>query len=420
MCFSGVAKKVISIDDANRIPEQLNQAWQTAVSGRPGPVVVVLYEDMLRDEVSVADIPPAEAYRRFPPAPAQDAILQVAEELRSAKKPLIISGDSGWSRRHQTLLTEFSEQHQVPVAAAFRRQDSFDNTHPNYIGELGLSIAPALREYLAQSDLLLVIGPRLGEMTTDGYELIAPPLGHTGQRLVHVHPSGEEPGSVFHADVAVHSDTAEFLGTMQGISPSPGDRQELIASLHARYNAWVEEPVSEGQEPRMDSICATIRNVLPAEAVVTVGAGSYTTWGQRFYRYRLSGTQLGSTNGTMGYSTPAAIAAKLLKPETPVVSFNGDGCFMMNGQEFATAVQYGLHVVFLVINNRRLGTIRVHQERHYPGRVVGTELHNPDFAKLAEAYGGRGFTVTRTGEFASAFKDALAARVPALIDIQVP
>jgi acetolactate synthase-1/2/3 large subunit len=418
--FSAVAKKVISIDDARRIPEQLNQAWQTAVSGRQGPVVVVLYEDMLRDEVTVADLPPASAHLRFPPAPPPAAVLQVGEALRAAERPLVICGNTGWTGRHQQLLSELAETHQVPVAAAFRRQDSFDNTHPNYIGELGLSIAPPLREYIGEADLLLVIGPRLGEMTTEGYELVPPPTGFPGQQLIHIHPAGEEPGSVFHADIAVQSESGAFLAAMQGLEPGPVDRRDMIATMHARYQAWVEEPVSKGDGVRMDAICAQIRATLPAEAIVTVGAGSYTGWGQRFYQYRLPGTQLGSTNGTMGYSAPAAIAAKLLHPERLVVSFNGDGCFMMNGQEFATAVQYGIAVVFLVINNGRLGTIRAHQERHYPGRVSGTDLVNPDFARLADAYGGKGYTVHTNAEFLPAFRAALDANIPSLIDIHIP
>lgn len=417
--FDGVAKRVIIIDDARRIPEQLNHAWQCATGGRPGPVMVVLYEDMLRDEADVPDIPPADHPARFAAAPPPAAIDRVIELLRHSQRPLVICGDSSWNQDALDLLTRVADRHQLPVAAAFRRQDAFDNTHTNYIGELGLMVAPVLQQYLPTADLLLVVGPRLGDMTTQGYELIRPPLGFAGQRLVHVHPGAEEMNAVFHADVAITSTSLAFLSAMQHAPAQDAGRQAMIRALHDRYQQWVDEPVCKERAVRMDTICAHIRKTLPAEAVVTVGAGSYTSWGQRFYQFRRARTQLGSTNGSMGYSVPAAVAAKLLRPQVPVVSFNGDGCFLMNGQEFATAAQYGLPVVFLVINNSRLGTIRNHQERHYPGRVIGTDLRNPDFARLAEAYGGRGYVVDRTGDFMPAFADALGNGVPSLIEIRV-
>lgn len=419
--FDGIAKQVISIDDARRIPEQLNHAWQCATGGRPGPVMVVLYEDMLRDEVDVPDIPLSDPHTqaRFAAAPSPAAVDRVVDLLGKSERPLIICGDSSWNQDTLVLLTRVADRHQIPVAAAFRRQDAFDNTHTNFIGELGLMVSPVLQEYLPAADLLLVIGPRLGEMTTQGYEIIPPPIGFTGQQLVHVHPGAEEMNAVFHADISVTSTSLAFLSAMQHVSVQDAGRRMMIKALHERYQRWVDEPVSEGQAVRMDAICAHLRKTLPAEAVITVGAGSYTSWGQRFYQYRQSGTHMGSTNGTMGYSVPAAVAAKLLSPEVPVVSFNGDGCFLMNGQEFATAVKYGLPVVFLVINNNRLGSIRNHQERHYPGHVVGTDLMNPDFARLAEAYGGRGYVVTYTEEFMPAFAAALEDKVPSIIEIRV-
>lgn len=414
--WDGVAKRVISIDDAARIPEQLGQAWHCAISGRPGPVVVVLYEDMLRDEVATDDLPPSQV---FPAAPSPQAVQRVGEMLAAAERPLIICGDSAWNGECQSLLTQFAGRQQIPVAAAFRRQDAFDNTNRHYIGELGLMVAPCLEQYLRAADLLLVIGARLGDMTTRGYELIRPPLGHPDQALVHVHPGGEELNAVFHADLAITSASLPFLQAAVDLPAATVDRSGMIDELHAAYQQWVDEPVSDGRVVRMDEICAHIRRTLPAEAIITVGAGSYTSWGQRFYQFRRSGTQLGSTNGTMGYSAPAAVSAKLLHPDVPVVSFNGDGCFLMNGQEFATAMQYRLPVVFLVINNSRLGTIRNHQERHYPGRVVGTELENPDFARLAEAYGGKGYRVRETADFAPAFATALADELPSLIEIRI-
>ncbi len=417
--FSAVAKKVISIDDARRIPEQLNHAWQCATMGRPGPVIMVLYEDMLRDETDVPDLPLSEHSARYAPAPSPDAIRQVQDVLKQSKRPLIICGDSSWNEETQTLLTHFAERCQIPVATAFRRQDAFDNTHPNYIGELGLMVAPGLQEYLMSADLLLVIGPRLGDKTTQGYDLIRPPLGVIGQQLVHIHPGAEEMNAVFHTDLAITSTSRDFLSAMQSTVVQNPRRHETIRCLHERYAQWVAEPVCAGQTVRMDRICAEIRRVLPPEAIITVGAGNYTTWGQRFYQFRQATTQLGSTNGTMGYSVPAAVAAKLLRPEVPVVSFNGDGCFLMNGQEFATAVQYGLSVVFLIVNNHRLDTIRTHQERHYPGRTIGSELRNSDFAQLAKAYGGQGYVISQTDDFMPAFETALQDCVPSIIDIRV-
>ncbi len=417
--FDEVAKTVISIDDASRIPEQLNHAWQCTMSGRPGPVIVVLYEDMLADMADVLDIPISSRQTRFGPAPSPVAVRQALDWLAESKCPLVICGDSSWNQETQTLLTRFAESYQVPVATAFRRQDSFDNTHPHYIGELGLVVPPALQAYLSDADLILVIGPRLGDKTTQGYELICPPLGSPGQRLVHVHAGAEEMNRVFHANLAITSTSRAFLSAIPPASVPDAGRGSMISTLHERYQQWVEEPVSTGEVVRMDRICATIRRMLPPDAIITVGAGSYTSWGQRFYRFQRSGTQLGSTNGTMGYSVPAAVAAKLRHPESPVVSFNGDGCFLMNGQEFATAVQYELPVVFLVINNCRLNTIRVHQEHHYPGRVIGSELRNPDFAQLAKAYGGQGYVVEHTDGFLPVFEAALNDIVPSIIEIRV-
>jgi acetolactate synthase-1/2/3 large subunit len=419
--YTGVAKKVISIDNAERIPEQINQAWQCATTGRPGPVIVVLYEDMLKDEAAVKDIPVSRDTFRgfFSPAPPPAAIARVTELLHQANKPLIICGNSSWDHNTRELLTAFSEKHQIPVTTTFRRQDCFDNTHQNYIGELGLVVSEGLLDYLQQADLLLVIGPLLGDITTGGYQRLKPPLGGNNQTIVHVHPAAESMNRVYHANIAIVSHCTRFLQSIQNVAAAKTDRMALMESLHQQYLDFVNQPRPTDKNVRLDQICKFLRQRLPADTIITVGAGNYTTWAQRHYQYRQTKTQLGSTNGSMGYGVPAAIAAKLARPESTVVSFSGDGCFLMNGQELATAVQYQLAIIFLVINNSSYGTIRTHQERHYPGRVVGTDLNNPDFAALARAYGAEGFTVDRTDQFIPAFEAAMASEQPTVIEIKL-
>ncbi len=426
LAYGGVAKKVVVIDQAERIPEQLNQAWQYATTGRPGPVLVVLYEDMLKELVEVTDVPVNQSVHRgfYGPAPSQEAINQVVNLITRASRPLVLCGCSSWNRTTQKLLTELAENYQLPVATAFRRQDCFDNTHSNFIGEFGLVAPDATVEYLQQADLLLVVGPLLGDITTNGYQRLEPPLGQSAQTLVHVHPAAESINNVFHADVAIASECQHFLQSMVQQSrlhpiPAAQQREELIHDLNQHYLDFLHQPRFTNDPARMDLICNFLRQRLDPEAIITMGAGNYTTWPQRHYQYRLCKTQLGSTNGSMGYGVPAAIAAKLARPESAVVSFSGDGCFLMNGQELATAVQYQLGIVFLVINNGSYGTIRAHQESHYPGRVMGTNLRNPDFAALASAYGAQGFTVERTDQFEAAFEQALAAGQPSVIEIRI-
>ena len=304
------------------------------------------------------------------------------------------------------------------MATAFRRQDNIDNTHTHYAGEFGLVAPDSLTEYLHQADLLLVIGPRLGDITTHGYQRIPVPAGIPGQKLVHVHPAAEEMNAVYCADLSIVSQCKDFLQAMLNVKPQLSDRLAMIERLHRKYLDFVHTERHPEANVRMDRIMAFLRKRLPADSIITNGAGNYTTWPQRHYQYQQAKTQLASTNGSMGYGVPAAVAAKLARPNSTVVSFSGDGCFLMNGQEISTAVQYRLPIVFLVINNNRYGTIRTHQEMHYPGRVIGTELTNPDFAALGRAYGAIGYTVTKTEEFESAFERALESSMPAVIEIQ--
>ena len=418
--FSDVAKKVISIDDPGRIAEQLNRAWQTATTGRPGPVAVVLYEDMLREETTATNLPAAyfSARQHHPAAPSADALAAAQQLIEASVNPLVICGDSSWDQSCAGLIAQFAERYQLPVATAFRRQDNIDNTHNHYAGEFGLVAPDSLTEYLHQADLLLVIGPRLGDITTQGYQRIPVPAGIEGQKLVHIHPAAEEMSAVYCADISIVSQCKDFLRAMLNLKPRTPDRLAVIETLHQKYLDFVHTERHPEAAVRMDEIMAFLRKRLPADSIITNGAGNYTTWPQRHYQYKQAKTQLASTNGSMGYGVPAAVAAKIARPKSTIVSFSGDGCFLMNGQEISTAVQYRLPIVFLVINNNRYGTIRTHQEIHYPGRVIGTELTNPDFAALGRAYGAIGFTVTNTEDFEPAFEQAINSFAPAVIEIQ--
>lgn len=418
--YGGVAKAVFRIEQAETIPRQLFDAWAAAISDRPGPVVVELPEDMLRDEVVVADfetpvrpvaVPPAEAVARF------SAMLQKSE------RPVVIFGGAAWTPRANRALAEFSEKHCLPVACAFRRQDMFDNTHPHYVGELGIAPNPALVDLVKKADLVVALGARLGEMTTSGYTLFeVPEFDSSGrQKLVHVFPSPAELNSVYRAELGIACDAEAFLGAVETIPANGAHHAGRTARITAARRAclgFMRQPRNRGAPLRMDKIMTFLRRRLPADSVIANGAGNYTVWAQRNHQFRRPKTQLAATNGSMGYSVPAGIAAKILRPQATVVSFSGDGCFLMNGQELATAVQYGLNVIFLVVNNNCYGTIRTHQERHFPGRPVATALDNPDFAALARAHGAFGATVKQTDEFENAFEQAVGANRPAVIEIQ--
>ena len=412
--YGPMTKWVAQIDDAARIPELVSQAFHRAMSGRPGPVVLALPEDMLTDTVDVAD---AAHFKTVRPHPGADEMAELRERLSQAKRPLAILGGGGWDAKAVDDIRAFAETMNLPVGCAFRCQDLFDNTHPNYAGDVGIGINPRLAERVKTSDLLLVVGARLGEMTTSGYTLLDIPTPK--QPLIHVHAGVEELGRVYQATLPINAGMAAFAAMARALPPVDHSAWDSwTAAAHADYL----ENSKHGPIPgalQMGEVMAYLRAKLPADAIITNGAGNYATWSHRFYQYRRYRTQLGPTNGSMGYGVPAGVAAKLAAPDRIVVSFNGDGCFMMNGQELATAVQYGANVVFLVINNGMYGTIRMHQEKTYPGRVSGTELHNPDFAALARAYGAHGETVKTTAEFAPAFERALAAGKPALIEMQI-
>lgn len=410
--FGSVAKWAAQVDRAERIPEYLSRAFVTAMSGRPGPVLLALPEDVLATRAIAAELPRASPVAS---APAETDVRAAHALLANAARPLVLVGGSRWDDDASATLTEFAARHHLPVACGFRRQDLFDNRHANYVGDVGIAVNPALATRIGDADVLLVIGERLGEITTTGYTLPAAPL--PTQALIHVHSGVEELGRVYRPAVAIAATPAAFLAALAKLPALPGERwRASTAAARADYEAWrAPRPVPGDMD--LWQVVRWLDERLPDDAILANGAGNYTTWLHRIYRYRRPGTQLAPYAGSMGYGVPAAIAAKLVDPARIVVSWNGDGCFLMNGQELATAVQYGARVVFVVIDNGMYGTIRMHQERRYPGRVVGSGLSNPDFAALARAFGAQGETVRRTEEFAPAFERALNAGRPALLHV---
>jgi len=412
--FGQMAKWVVQIDDPARIPELVSQAFHRAVNGRPGPVVIALPEDMLTSHASVSDAP---AFKTVEMHPGLDQLENMQALLEKAERPLMIVGGGGWNAQAVKDLQTFAENMSLPVAASFRCQDMFDNTHPLYAGEMGTSISPKLAARVKDSDLLLVVGARLGEMTTQGYELINIPVPK--QKLIHIHSGAEELGRVYHADLPINASMPAFAKAAAKLTPIANAGYKAWAqNANADYRDNLKTPTIPG-EVQMGEVMEWLRAHLQKDAIITNGAGNYSAWPHRFYQYRTYRSQLAPTNGSMGYGVPAAVAAKLTAPERTVVCFAGDGCFLMNGQELATAAQYGANAIFIVVNNGMYGTIRMHQERTYPGRVSGTGLANPDFAALARAYGLHGETVDKTAEFAEAFKRCEQSGKPGLIEIRI-
>lgn len=409
--YGSIVKWAAQVDRVERIPEYMAQAFRRALAGRPGPVVLALPEDVLVDQAAARIAPRIEA---LPIAPAPGDVASVRRLLAAARTPLCIVGGRRWDGAASAALRELAEATGLPVACGFRSQDLFDNRHPLYAGDVGIGINPKLAARVREADVLLVIGERLGEMTTSAYTLLEVPVPR--QQLVHVMPGVEEIGRVFQPAVAIVATPGEFLRALAPLDAAPAGWRTNADAAHRDYDAWrIPRPAPGAVDP--GAIVRSLDEALPDDAIVTNGAGNYTVWLHRAFRYRQPGTQLAPYSGSMGYGVPAAVAAKALFPARTVVSWNGDGCFLMNGQEVATAVQYGLAVVFVVLDNGMYGTIRMHQERHYPGRVSGTDLVNPDFAALARAYGAHAETVRRTDEFMPAFARAQASGRPALLHV---
>ena len=412
--FGQMAKWVAQIDRADRIPEYVSHAFHTAVSGRPGPVVLSLPEDMLVSQAVTVD---ARPYARVKAHPGMADLDRLRELLAQAQRPLVILGGGDWSADACADIRAFIEANNLPAACSFRRQDLLDNRHPNYAGDVGIGINPALAERVRTADLILTIGARLGEMTSNGYTLFSIPC--PVQRMVHVHPSAEELGRVYQAELMINAGMGEFARA--AINLPPVDSSHWRDWTHRAREDYVKNLIHGAMPGELDlgEVMAFLRKTLPANAIITNGAGNYSGWVQRFYQYTGFRTQLAPTNGAMGYGVPSGIAAKVVHPDRVVVSFSGDGCFTMNGQELATAMQYDLQVLFIVVNNGMYGTIRMHQEREYPARVYATALRNPDFAALAKAYGLHGEVVNKTAEFAPAFERALASNKPALLELRI-
>lgn len=408
--FADLAKWAVEIDEAARIPEIVARAFRVAMQGRPGPVVVALPEDMLDDVAQVGD---AAFVEPAAPAPRPADMEQLSTLLAGARAPLVLVGGSRWSPADRDRLAAFAERWDVPVANSFRRAALFRADHPAYAGELGIGPNPALLERIRACDLIVMVGGRLSEMPAQGYTLLGIP--DPGLPLVHVHPDANELGRVYQPALAIQAAPGPFCAALDGLMPPAPTDGRRMAEAHAAYLAWSETPLPQPGAFQYGEAILWLRERLPADAVVCNGAGNFATWIHRYHRFRAFGTQLAPTSGSMGYGLPAAVMAKRMHPERIVLAFAGDGDVMMCVQEFATAVQYGIAVVVVVLDNGMYGTIRMHQEREYPGRVSGTALRNPDFRALARAFGGHGERVERTDEFGPAFERAVASGLPAML-----
>jgi len=412
--FGQMAKWVVEVEEAAAFPEVAARALHVATSGRPGPVVVALPEDVLSETSDVAD---AARYHPARTTLAPEDADRVRDLLAEAERPLVVVGGGGWTAEAAVDLQAWAEASRLPVATSFRRQDYVDNTSPSYAGVLTIGHDPALASRLRESDLLLALGTRLGEIATRGYTTLEPP--RTPQTLVHVHADPNELGRVYEPDLPIVSGSPEFLAGMRALEPLNGSRwADWTAAAHAGFQDWLcHRPRARGVD--LADVLAHLRERLPPDAIVTNGAGNFTVWVHRFYTFRRYRTQLSPCSGAMGYGVPAAVAAKVVHPERIVVCVAGDGDFLMSGHELAAAAQERAPIVVLLVNNGMYGTIRMHQERQFPGRVIGTDLVNPDFVGLAEAYGAHAELVERTEDFADAFERALRAGRAAVLELRV-
>ena len=412
--FGQMAKWVAQIDRPERVPEMVSHAFHLAVSGRPGPVVLALPEDM---QIATAAVANTARYQRVAAHPGADDMNKLRDMLAQAKRPFMMVGGGGWTAQACADMQAFAEANALPVGCSSRCKDIFDNTHPNYVGDISVGMDPALDKRVRAADLLLVVGPRLGEWTTNHYTLIDIPRPR--QKFIHVHSGAEELGRVYQGDLLINSGMPEFAAAARGLAPVKNTPwADETKTAHAELEAW-RAPVATPGALNMSEVMAFLNKRLPPESILTCGAGAYVGWLHRFYRFPGFRTYLGPSSGAMGYGVPSAVAAKLVHPERPVISFSGDGCFLMNGQELATAAQFGAKVIFIVINNGIYGTIRMNQEMSFPGRVIATDLSNPDFTTLARAYGLHGEIVEKTSDFAAAFERAWNAKGAALLDLKV-
>ena len=413
--FGGMAKWVAEIDQADRVPEFLSRAYHVATSGRPGPVVLALPEDMLVQSAAIAQPAPWTQLETYPGA---DQMAELSVRLAQAKNPIAILGGSRWTADAVADFTRFAEAFDIPVACSFRRQMLFDHLHPNYAGDVGIGINPKLAERVRQSDLVLLVGGRLSEMPSQSYTLLDIP--QPKQPLVHVHPDAEELGRVYRAALPIHASPVAFAKALAALAaPAETNRSDAVSTAHADYLAWSGARPQTPGALQMAGVMDWIEANMPQDTIFTNGAGNYATWVHRFHRFRTFGSQAAPTSGSMGYGLPAAVAAKLAFPERTVVCFAGDGCLQMTIQEFGTACQEGANIIVVVVDNGMYGTIRMHQERHYPARISATELKNPDFAALARSYGAFAETVETTDAFGPAMERARASGQPALLHVKI-
>jgi len=410
--FGTQTKWTTEIEDAARIPELLARAFHVAMSGRPGPVVIALPEDMLVQMATVADAPRVEPVES---APVPEQMAQLADLLAGAKKPLAILGGSRWTQEAVNDFVQFAEQQHLPVAVQFRRQHLFPSSHPNFVGDIGLGSNPKLLKMAKEADAILLVGGRMSEIASQSYTLLDIPVPQ--QTLIHVHPDSQELNRVYQAQLAINATPFQFGRAAITLPASAStERKALVEDAHAAYEAWANpESVNTPGALQMGRVMAYLEAHLEPDAIMTNGAGNYAAWLHRFHRFNQFNTQLAPTSGSMGYGAPAAVGAKRVMPQRQVICFAGDGCFLMHGQEFATAVQYGLNIIVLVFDNGMYGTIRMHQEKHYPGRVSATNLQNPDFAAYAVAFGGHGERVEKNEDFGPAFERAVASGKPAIL-----
>jgi acetolactate synthase I/II/III large subunit len=411
--FGSMTKWTTEIDDPARVPEIVSRAFHTAANGRPGPVVVAIPEDMLVERIAVADAPPFTAIETSPGAPEMQ---KFAELLGAARAPMVVLGGSRWSQQACDRLARFVEKYALPVCTTFRRGHLFDQTHPCYAGDLGIGPNPKLLERIKSSDLVIAIGGRLGELPSQHYTLFDIPRPQ--MPFVHVHPGAEELGRVYSPSLAINATPAAFTAALERLTFARTPAGEAKAA-NADYRAWTEKPTEQPGGVNFGAVMIWLRENLAPDAVICNGAGNYAAWIHRFFRFRRFGQQVAPVSGSMGYGVPAAVAMKRLHPERQVVCIAGDGDFLMNGQEFATAVQYDLPFTTIVFDNGMYGTIRMHQEREYPGRISATELRNPDFQAYARAFGGFGISVERTEDFPAAFQQAEASGKPAIVRLVI-
>jgi acetolactate synthase-1/2/3 large subunit len=413
--FGTVAKWATEIDDAARIPEIVSHAFHMACNGRPGPVVIALPEDMLTDRVTVPD---AKAFEPVEIWPGLTDMSRLQKMLWAAKRPIVLAGGSRWSEAACASLMRFAERFALPVATTFRRGHLFDAQHPCYAGDLGIGPNPKLLARVKGADLVLLIGGRMSEMPSQSYTLFDIP--EPQMKLVHVHPGSEELGRVYHPALAINAAPTGFCSALEGLQPSSEItwRGESDAA-HADFLAWTEKATPQPGPVNLGEAVVWLRENLPEDAIITVGAGNFTAWVHRFYRVRTYGGLIGPTSGSMGYGFPAALGLQTLYPDRTVVCVAGDGDFLMTGQDFATAVQYKLPIIIVLADNGTYGTIRMHQEREYPGRVIATHLHNPDFVAYALAFGGYGAVVEKTADFPAAFAAAKASGKPSIIHLKI-